>query len=223
MTLHARSDLMGVAVSKDHGGCGATHSRPVTHGSPVKVWVLDCHACENHLRGDPNWAVDPEEIPETPDEMRLRENQEKRGEKNIASSLQASIASLASSQEGMQKLMAIMTTALAGLNPEVTKALTALTGASPEEPPVGATRDNPTGVASPSRTRVNVIEAERAELVDNLLEDDATPVEPDDDDNEPVQDLSKLTVKDLRQVARDRGLADSGTRAVLIERLTQAG
>jgi hypothetical protein len=190
----------------------------VTHGSPVKVWVLDCHACENHLRGDPNWAVDPEEIPETPDEVRLRENQEKRGEKNIASSLQASIASLASSQEGMQKLMAIMTTAFAGLNPEVTKALTALT----VEPVMHGTRDNPTGIASPTRTRVDALEVERAELVDDLLEDDATPTDPNDG-GEQAQDLSKLTVKDLRQVARNRGLADTGVRAVLLERLTQAG
>jgi len=206
MTLHARSDLVSVAVSKDHGGCGATHTRPVTHGSPVKVWVLSCPACENHLRGDPNWAVDPEEIPETPDEVRLRESQEKRGEKNIASSLQASIASLASSQEGMQKLMAIMTTALAGVNPEVTKAIASLTGSPTEESPVGATNDNPTGVASPNRTQVAGV---------RVVEDG------DPRDDQP--DLSKLTVKDLRALAKDRGVADTGNRAQLIERLTQAG
>lgn len=210
MTLFARSDVMSVALSRDHGGCGATHSRPVTHGSPAKVWALSCPACENHLRKDPHWAADTEEIPETPDEAKLRELQEKRGEKNIAASLQTSIASLASSQEGMQKLMAIMTTALAGINPEVTKALTALTS-SPEEPPVGATKDNPTGVASPNRTQVSSVTSEAAELVPDLLEDD-----------EPVN-LSKLTVKDLRALARDRGVADTGNRAQLLERLTQAG
>lgn len=212
MTLHARSDLMGVAVSKDHGGCGATHTRPVTHGSPAKVWVLSCPACENHLRSDPNWAVDPEEIPETPDEVRVRESQEKRGEKNIASSLQSSIASLASSQEGMQKLMAIMTTALAGLNPEVTKALTALTG----EPADHGTRDDPNlGLASPNRTQVvDAVKTEAAELDDDLLSDDG---------DDRVLDITKLTVKDLRSLARSRGVADTGNRAQLLERLTQAG
>lgn len=221
MTLHARSDLMGVAVSIDHGGCGATHSRPVTHGAPVKLWTLNCAPCEDHLRKDPNWAVDPEDIPETPDEQKTRESQEKRGEKNIAAGLETSIASLASSQEGMQKLMTIMTAALAGANPAIADALAALTGSpvNPSEPPVGATNDNPTGVASPTRTRVDAVAAETAELVDDLL-DDVVVVEPE---VESLPDLSKLTVKDLRALARDRGVADNGTRAQLLERLAQAG
>jgi hypothetical protein len=50
---------MSVSIPETSGGCGATHVRPVTHGSPAKVWKLDCGpqpdgraGCESYLRGD---------------------------------------------------------------------------------------------------------------------------------------------------------------------------
>lgn len=200
MTVYARSDVMGVTLSREHGGCGATHSRPVTHGAPVKVWGLSCPTCEDHLRSDPNWAVDPEEIPETPDEVKLRESREKRGEKTVAANLEASIASLASSQEGIQRLMTVMTAALAGANPAVAQALSALTSAA-TTPFEGETDLTP---ADPSH-------ADHATVTQAEVED-----EPSD-----TLDLTKLTVKDLRALARDRGLADTGNRAQLLERLNE--
>jgi len=95
MSLHARSDLMSVAVPVASGGCGTTHTRPVRNGAPAKVWRLDCQPCETYLKGggrtrlqytpgdkevgllptqervadtDPCWSATEESIPETPDE-----------------------------------------------------------------------------------------------------------------------------------------------------------
>jgi hypothetical protein len=192
----------------------------VTHGAPAKVWALTCPACEDHLRSDPNWAVDALEIPETPDEIKLREAQEKRGEKTVAANLQASIASLATSQQGIQQLMTIMTAALANVNPAVADALTNLASDAASEPVMFGTSDNPTeptsdGLASPNRTKAGsaAIRNEAVELDADLLGEVSV--------TEPLPDLTKLTVKDLRALARDRGLADTGNRAQLLERLNE--
>lgn len=81
MTVYARSDVSAVTISRDHGGCGEVHSRPVVAGAPARMWALTCHAgCENHLRSDPLWASTPETIPETPDETAIRTDAERRGQ-----------------------------------------------------------------------------------------------------------------------------------------------
>ena len=81
MAVWARSDVCAVSISQEHGGCGVTHSRPVIKGAPVKVWSLTCHdGCEDHLRSDPLWSGTPQGIPETPDEVVIREDVEKRGQ-----------------------------------------------------------------------------------------------------------------------------------------------
>jgi hypothetical protein len=77
--LCARSDVSHVAISVDAGGCGASHSRPVTNGAPEEVWKLNCPQCESFLRGDPLWSATEAEIPETYDEQTRREDEEKRG------------------------------------------------------------------------------------------------------------------------------------------------
>ena len=83
MALYARSDLMSVGVSVEgHKGCGRTHSRPVDHGAPAKIWKLECPPCEDHLRSDRNWSTTLSEIPETHDEKITREDLEKRGARN---------------------------------------------------------------------------------------------------------------------------------------------
>ena len=108
MSLFARSDLMSVAVPTSSGGCGATHSRPVTHGAPAKTWKLDCPPCEQYLRGDrkpkilkhkiengrvvaqervadadPMWSSTPDAVPLTPDEERVNAVREVRGTQQI--------------------------------------------------------------------------------------------------------------------------------------------
>lgn len=81
MTIYARSDVCAVSISKDHGGCGETHSRPVIEGAPAKQWALTCNAgCEDHLRATSLWATTPETIPETPDETNIRLDVERRAD-----------------------------------------------------------------------------------------------------------------------------------------------
>ncbi len=108
MVLFARSDVM--ALSLGEHGCGATHTRPVTHGAPAKVFHLDCPPCESHLRGDrkakilryetdkktgrvthqervadadPMWSSSPDAVPLTPDETRTNEVRSERGRMQI--------------------------------------------------------------------------------------------------------------------------------------------
>jgi hypothetical protein len=77
----ARSDVVSVAIPETAGGCGASHSRPVTNGAPEEVWQLTCPACSVYLTKDPLWSSTEAEIPETYDEQRIREDNEKRGNK----------------------------------------------------------------------------------------------------------------------------------------------
>lgn len=79
MSLYARSDLASVTVSAAHGGCGTVHVRPAPGGKPSPVWKLSCVPCEAHLRTDPMWSGSLSEVPETPTELREREDFEKRG------------------------------------------------------------------------------------------------------------------------------------------------
>lgn len=79
MTIHARSDVAAVTISPEHGGCGDLHSRPVVEGAPVKLWTLECPACEDVLRKDSHWSPTISGIPETPDEKEYREDQEVKG------------------------------------------------------------------------------------------------------------------------------------------------
>ena len=96
MVLYAANDRMAVSVSPGaHGGCGASHSRPVRDGAPVFPWVLDCPGCEDFLRHDSGWAVTAAEIPETYDETKQREDFDKRGAKDKDAILTLALARLA--------------------------------------------------------------------------------------------------------------------------------
>lgn len=76
MTVYARSDVCAVVISKTHGGCGDAHARP----ADSKEWALTCHGgCEDYLRHDPLWSATPQNVPETPDEVDMRLDSEKRG------------------------------------------------------------------------------------------------------------------------------------------------
>jgi len=126
MTVYARSDVMSVSLSHEHGGCGATHSRPVTHGAPAQSWGLDCPACENHLRSDPHWSINLSEVPETPDEERTRLDREKKGQTNQQDLLVAAILAIAQSQQelpdNLAKAIAALSEAREAQEPVVTHA-----------------------------------------------------------------------------------------------------
>ena len=98
MTLYCRSDIAAVSVSPEgHGGCGITHSRPAPGGKPEKLWALTCDGgCENHLRHDSHWSVTDIEIPETYDETKRRERNEKTGKLDRENQLAGAMIELAS-------------------------------------------------------------------------------------------------------------------------------
>ena len=111
MALFARSDLMSVSIPVTSGGCGATHSRPVTRGAPARIWKLECPPCEGYLRGDgrpkilkttpgdpklgipaqqervadgnPQWSSTPDTVPLTPDEAKTKHVILERGEQQL--------------------------------------------------------------------------------------------------------------------------------------------
>lgn len=96
MPVYARSDIAAVSISPNHGGCGETHSRPVVGGAPARIWALTCHnGCEDILRSDALWSSTPSTIPETPDEVAIREDAEKRGTVEQAQSTAAALQNLA--------------------------------------------------------------------------------------------------------------------------------
>lgn len=96
MTVWARSDVAAVAISADHGGCGTVHSRPAPGGVPVKVWALNCDGgCEDHLRSDPLWSGTAHTVPETPDEVKIREDVEKRGQLEQQAGMAQALSDLA--------------------------------------------------------------------------------------------------------------------------------
>jgi len=112
MTIYAASDVVYVGISRDHGGCGDSHSRPVVKGAPAKLWALTCHnGCEDFLRHDALWSSTISEIPETHDEKIQREDQEKRGqrEQGDATALALSeLAKLGNLPEAISQLAKIM-------------------------------------------------------------------------------------------------------------------
>lgn len=114
MTVYARSDLMSVSISSQHGGCGETHSRPVREGAPDKLWALSCGGgCENILRGDPHWSGHPDDIPETPDEQMVREANQRTGKKQRENSTHDAIqelSKLGDLPKAIEKLAQLMTT-----------------------------------------------------------------------------------------------------------------
>jgi hypothetical protein len=80
MSIHARGDMVFVAVPPESGGCGSSHSRPVLEGAPVKSWVLTCPYCETALKDDPCWSRDRLKVPLTPDEESVAKQMEEKGD-----------------------------------------------------------------------------------------------------------------------------------------------
>jgi hypothetical protein len=213
---------MSIAVPQPHG-CGATHSRPVTHGAPAKIFKLDCPPCEAYLRGDrkpkilryqtdpktgqtvrqeriadadPMWSSTPDTVPLTPDEERTNTVRSERGRMQI---------------EMLQALAALRSTGIE-VPPEAMWLLE-------RELPSGVLRgsvvcanahDVPAGSAFCPQCGVSM--AARGVLAGG----DAEPEAP------AAVDLGRLHVATLRKRCRDAGLPDKGSKDVLIRRLEAA-
>lgn len=127
MTVFARSDVCAVSISRDHGGCGTVHSRPVIGGAPARTWALTCHdGCEDILRSDQLWSGTPQGVPETPDETAIREDVERRGQleqqQNTAAALEqlAKLGDLPSAIAKLAQIMSGQTPQLATAGMDVT-------------------------------------------------------------------------------------------------------
>jgi hypothetical protein len=222
MVLYARSDVMGVSISAESGGCGRPggHSRPVIKGAPVKVFKLDCPPCEAYLRGDrkpkklvyqinkttgqtvrqervadadPMWSSTPDTIPLTPDEERTNTTRSERGAMQI---------------QMLQALAAIRQTGI-DVPPE---ALWLLEREIPEGVLKGTilcanSHDNPAGVKFCGECGI----AMNARAAIAPAEDEPAAV-----------DLGRLHPQTLRKRCRDAGLSDKGSKDALIGRLQAA-
>ncbi len=208
-----------MALSLGEHGCGATHTRPVTHGAPSKVFQLDCPPCESHLRGDrkpkklvyetdkktgqvirqarvsdadPMWSSTPDSVPLTPDETRTNQVRSERGRMQI---------------EMLQALAALRSTGVE-VPPEAMWLLE-------RELPAGVLRgtivcanghDSPAGLKFCGECGVSM--AAKAAIGSGSGSDEGAAV-----------DLSRLHPQTLKKLCRQRGLPDAGSKDDLIARL----
>ena len=218
MPLYARSDVM--ALSLGEHGCGATHTRPVTHGAPAKTFKLTCEPCEAYLRGDrkakilkydidpktrtvigqsrvadadPMWSSTPETTPLTPDEDRTNSIRQERGTMQI---------------QMLQALAALRTTGI-----EVpAEAMWLLERELPEKVLRGSVvcvngHDVPAGLKFCGECGASM--SARAAVEAPVPE--AAPV-----------DLARLHPQTLKKRCREAGLSDTGSKDDLIGRLQAA-
>jgi hypothetical protein len=224
MSLYARSDLMSISIPSTSGGCGAGHSRPVTHGSPAKTWKLDCPDCEAYLKGvrkprilrttpgdpkmgipakqervadcDPHWSSTPESVPLTPDETSVNAVRTERGSMQL------------------QMLQALAAVRATGVNvpPEAMWLLD-------RDLPAGVLHgtmlcpsghDNAAGVKFCGECGVSM--SKQKEITGDFPSDF----------NEPEVPLDMLHVATIRKMCRKEKLPDKGTKDEMIRRLSAA-
>lgn len=230
MSLYARSDLMSVSVPTTSGGCGDSHSRPVVKGSPAKTWELNCPQCEAYLKGsrkpqvlkttpgdpklgipakqervadcDPHWSSTPESVPLTPDEQSTNATRTERASHQIQ-----------------------MIQALAALRAAGTDIPFETAWMMERELPSAFIKGNvvcPNGHDNMAGAKFC---SECAVAMNGQREIEA----PADDDPEDLSDydllrkypdaMKTMHVATLKQLCRQQGLSDKGTKAALIERL----
>lgn len=232
MSLYARADLASVTVSAAHGGCGqGPHTRPAPGGNPVAVWKLDCVQCEKHLRTDPLWSATVSEIPETPDEKLTREDWEKRGIKDRDNVLALALGKLA----GVELPETLRMPELTAQAQAIAGKLVCETGHDCDPgskfcPECGAAVRRTIPVAAcPQGHQVAAGSRFCPECGSPVLHPAAigAPAPAGHDAPEPQNGVRKKPLKDwraedLKALARDRGLDDSGTRTELLGRLRAA-
>lgn len=235
MPVWARSDLASITVSVAHGGCGLVHTRPAPGGNPVKTWKLECGVCEPYLAKDPLFATSLADLPETPDETKGREDFAKRGATDRDNVLAIAMAKLA----GVE-LPQTIRQAISGASPEIHAAIAGkmvcenghdaepgskfcqecggrmrqpVIAACPDGHPVAATAKFCSECGKPALTAAPAIEPPPAPRPARAPAPRKAPAK------KPLRDMR---AEDLRQIARDRGLSDSGSRLELIERIRTA-
>ena len=236
MSIYARSDLMSVSIPETSGGCGATHSRPVTRGAAVKTWKLDCMPCEKYLRGDekpkiikviplekeqgipsrmehvadsdPHWSTTPEGIPATPDEQHVNKIRAERGSQQLQQ-----LSALAALQQAGLKIPDEAFWLLSqNFDQRIIKGTTICANG----------HDNPAGVKFCNECGMPMVSRDVAGELPVGAKDDVSLPLPEDRQGviEAPIPLGTLHVATLKKMARERGICDKGTKVQLIERLT---
>jgi hypothetical protein len=203
MSIYARSDLVHVAVSTDHGGCGQSHSRPVIEGAPVKLWQLTCHGgCEDHLRSDPLWSTTISDIPETHDEYLVREDQEKRGARDQADATVLALSELAK---------------LGDLPAAISQLAALMAGQFQAQLPPVETLDRLCQNGHRNRADSAFCVQCGADLTAGVPNDRGPQLPPP-----PSHELDDLTIGELRGLAKERGVSGGRSKADLIAALQAA-
>ena len=231
--LFARSDLASVTVSPAHGGCGTVHVRPAPGGNPDPMWKLDCAPCESHLRGDPLWSPTVSEIAESPDEESARVDAEKRGERAAQKSQADANAALAAANIRLADRLEQFVSAAAGSPPGVPAIAGKMVCDAGHDCEPGLKFCGQCGI--PLRAAAACACPDGHEVASGMRfcgecgrpVASAAPQEPEPapaaiEPPAPVKRLEDMRAADLKALARERGVDDSGTRAQLLGRLRAA-
>ena len=231
----ARSDVMGVNIGVESGGCGTQggHSRPVINGAPVRLWKLDCGPCSTALKDDPLWSTTEADIPETPDETKGREDFAKRGATDRDNVLAVALAKLA----GVE-LPQTIRQAIHGASPEIHATIAGkliCAEGHDAEPGSRFCQECGSPVRQPAAS-VKCPQGHENAVTAKFCSDCGSPVQPFAAIGPPpvpaakpaarrpapkTKPLRDWKAEDLKALARSKGLDDSGTRLELIDRLRQ--
>lgn len=238
MSLYARSDLMSVSIPPTSGGCGRTHTRPVTKGVTAKVWKLDCASCESYLRGDgkpkvikvipgdkennipsrmehvidahPQWSNTPEGVPPTPDEQHVNKIRTERGSHELQM-LQALIAAKGAGMAIPDNAMWLLEQ---NFDPRLIHGKVICSNGGHE---------NTVGAKFCSTCGHEMVSQGTAGPLVQVGDPDGREVDISVDENGAIRadalPLRTLHVATLKKMAREKGLSDKGTKVQLIERL----
>lgn len=201
MVLYPRRDVVHVAVSPSLG-CGAAHTRPVTRGAPDPDWALICPPCERALINDPQWSGTKHEIPETPDEISKRESHDKLKDRSLEQ-----ITALA--------LQKIANDGLLGSQQQAVQPLLCKSGHSnlPSSRFCGECGTPLTG-EPPDKIQTVVIPAAVREEEDTVIKRGKLLINPSN------EELARLPVSELREIAKRRGIDSAQSKKSLVAALS---
>jgi hypothetical protein len=178
----------------------------VVDGAPIKTWALTCPSCEDHLRSDSLWSSTISEIPETHDEKSVREDQDRRGQREQADATAHALERLAH---------------LGDLPTVLGKMVELMTGQQPQ-----AALQASQAMAQLCRNgHANLNTAKfcgecGADMADAANAQPKAAIEPTPEVTKDAAPYETSTVAELRDAAKTLGVSTGGTKSELIDRLT---
>lgn len=233
--LFARNDVDFIHVPVESGGClEGGHRRPVIQGARAKTWRISCPSCEPFMKerlGD-LFVTNEADIPETPDEALNRESFEKRGAKDRDNVLALALASIANVQlpESLRRSISGFGTEI----PAIAGMLVCANGHDAEPgsrfcPECGSPVRQPAATATCPQGHENAATAKfcsdcGSPMTSLSVAAISGPAASAQQDQSAVRKkpLKDWRADDLKALARQRGVDDSGTRVQVLERLKAA-